>query len=217
MPAVFSRLSFALAAAILSAAIADPFVESVSNSGIFGGRYADDNHLGVLPALLAGIALTVALLAVSCARLWRGSARGSGDWLLVAAKTISGRSPLRDLPYAFALQMVALYAIERFEALLAGGTVEGLEWLGGPIAFCLVAHALIGASCTLLLAALVRALLRTFASFAYGAVHLVWLAPSRAVAPSFRVVAGTSFCRRAQAPHSRQTGGRAPPLLPSAA
>ncbi len=213
MTALFSRLSFALAAAVVAASLGDPFVESVSNSGIFGGHYADDNHLGVVPALFAGIGLTAALLLVRCVRLWCGSARGSGDRILAAAKTIAGRSPLRDLPSVFALQMLAVYAIERSEAWLAGGTVDGLEWLGGPIAFSLLAHALIGAACTLLLAAFVRALLRTFASLAYGAAHLVWLAPSRAVARSFRLRADTKLCRRAQAPHVRQTGGRAPPLL----
>ena len=48
-----SRLPFLLAVAILAAGLGDPVVELVSNTGIVGGNYADDNHLGVVPTLLA--------------------------------------------------------------------------------------------------------------------------------------------------------------------
>jgi len=45
-----SRLPFLLAVALVAAALGDAFVETVSNSGLVGAGYADDNHASVLPA-----------------------------------------------------------------------------------------------------------------------------------------------------------------------
>ncbi len=210
-----SRLLFLSCAALVAAAIADPLVESVSNSGVLGGRYDDDNHLGVLPFLLAGIGLAAAILVARCARIWRGSRDRSRDWLIDAAKDISSRAPLADLPVLFALQLAALYALEASEQLLAGGDVGTMAWLGGPIAFSLLVHGLVGAGCMLLLGTLMRAILRTFASLAYGVLRLTWIARSRATVPAVRRNRARQPYACAQSPHVRQIGGRAPPFLPA--
>ncbi len=46
------------------------------------------------------------------------------------------------MPLIFALQLLALYAIETFEQVVVyGHPLGGLLWLGGPIAASLVVHA----------------------------------------------------------------------------
>jgi len=206
-----SRLFVLLCAALVAAAIADPLVESVSNSGVLGGHYDDDNHLGVVPVLLVGIALAATILFAHCARILRSSAGGSRDWLVDTAKDISARAPLQDLPALFALQLAALYALEATEQLLVGGDVGTMAWLGGPLTFSLLVHGLTGAGCMFLLGALMRAILRTFASLAYHVLHLAWIARAHAT-PTLHLISERRLHARAQSPHVRQIGGRAPPL-----
>ena len=198
--------------ALVAAALADPLVETVANSGMLGGHYADDNHLGVVPFLLAGLAFAAIVAVGRCVRLWRNAANGSCDWLVAAAKDSAGRFPLADLAWLYALQLLALYALEATEQLLSGGDVATMAWLGGPIIFSLAVHAAIGAACLWLLAAFMRGVLRTFASLAYAIRRLAWFFSSRPLVPAFDRAWRPSVPARAQAPHVRQIGGRAPPL-----
>lgn len=209
-----SRLPFLVAAAIIAAAIADPVVESVSNTGIFGGGFADDNHLGVVPTLLVGALLVLNILALRFSEICRRSAAGSGDRLIDIARGFASRSSARDLPCVFVMQLIALFALESAEQFATGGRLlGGTEWLGGPVFFSLTVHALIGAGCTFALGAFMRAIVGAFAAIVRTALRFIWLAISRATGGDFDLDRNTLF-PRAQAPHVRQIGGRAPPLLP---
>jgi len=204
-----------MAVALIAAALADPAVESVSNTGIFGGHYADNNHLGVVPTLLVGVLLVLEIAALRCLDVVRRSTNGSREWLVDVARGISERSPAQDLPYVFGLQLAALFLLESIEQLAVGGQLlGGAAWLGGPILFSLLLHALVGAGCTFALGSFMRALVRTFASFVRTAIRFIWLAIARATGGGFRFGGRQASCLRAQSPHVRQVGGRAPPLLP---
>ena len=190
-----SRLSLLAAAALIAAAVGDVTVESLANTGIFGNGYSDHNQLTVVPTLIAGVLLALELLAV---RVFGSLCRGTrgGDWLVDAASTF-GRLGLGDVCFGVALQLAALFAMESTEQLVAGqGLLGGVVWLGAPVAISLAIHALIGAGCTLLLAYAMRAL-------------VVAAKPLRTLAYAAR---GVTLVTRAQAPHVRQIGGRAPPL-----
>jgi hypothetical protein len=207
-----TRRFFLVAVAIIAAAIADPIVESLANAGIFGGHYADNNHLSVLPALFVGGVLVLLTLALRCFGFWRDS-HDPDDWVIRVARSFSGRSPARDMPCVFLMQLLALFVMENAEQVCSGGKLlGGTAWLGGPIFFSLLAHALIGAACLFALAMFMRGLLRTLASFVRAIVRFVWLTIARSSSCTHFGHRATSLSL-AQAPHVRQIGGRAPPLL----
>lgn len=211
-----SRLPFLIAAALVAAGLGDPVVESVSNTGIFGGHYADTNHTGILPTLLAGLIITLEVLLVRLREVWRRAAGGdAAGGLIQAARELAARPFARDLPSVFALQLSALFVLESAEQLALGGKLSGgTVWLGGPILFSLSVHALVGGLCTFALGAGMRALLR-FASLVATAVRFIWLAIQRETGAGFCLYRQTPRFACAQAPHVRQIGGRAPPLLPT--
>jgi hypothetical protein len=210
--AVATRRLFLLAVAIVAAAVADPAVELVANTGILGGHYADNNHLSVIPALVVGGSLALLVLVARCIDVWRSGA-SNGDWLLDAARAFSARPPLRDLPSVLVLQLVALFLMESSEQLAQGGKLlGGAAWLGGPVAFSLLAHALIGAGCLLALGSFMRAILRTFASLVRLVIRFVWLAIARE-SGGFRLGSRETARLRSQSTYVHQIGGRAPPLL----
>jgi hypothetical protein len=208
------RFPFLVTIALVAAALGDPFVESVSNTGIFGGSYADNNHLGVLPALFVGGALLLALATLRCAAIWHSSRDDSGAWLKHAARDIAGRSPWYDLVFVLGVQLALLFALESCEQLVAAGTLlGGLAWLGGPILFSLTAHALIGLGCLFALRSLMRAIARTFAALVHAALGLLWVLNARSGDAAVHLFGYLPLALRAQAPNVRQIGGRAPPLL----
>jgi hypothetical protein len=210
--ALATRRLFLVAVALIAAAVADPIVESLANAGILGGHYADNNHLSVIPALLVGGSLVLTTLALRCVDGWRASP-ATGDWLVDVAKTFSQRSPCRDLPYVFSMQLLALFLMESAEQFAIGGKpLGGSAWLGGPIVFSLIAHALIGAGCLFALVAFMRGLLRTLASFVRAVVRFVWLALAHAIVCFDAGRRATSLFRN-QVAHVNHIGGRAPPLL----
>jgi hypothetical protein len=215
--ALTSRLPFLLAVALIAAAIADPVVESISNTGVFGGHYADDNHTGVIPTLLGGLLLVLEIVAARCISVLRRSPKGSRAWFVDVARGISSGSGAHDLPYAFGLQLAALFLLESSEQLLVGGKLlGGTAWLGGPIVFSLLTHALIGAGCFVALRRVLRALVTAFASLVGAALEFILLARSLAEPRALARRCDAQIPRRAQAPHVRQIGGRAPPLLQTA-
>ena len=145
------RFWFALAAAVVAAAIADPCVEAVSNAGTFGpGAFTDGSNLDVLPALALGLGLLCVLLV---ARIRGEMLRASGDALR------GGIAQL--LPAIFVAQMGVLYAMETLEQIVVTGHVMGAAvWLGGPIAFSLAVHAVFCVAVAYALAAMVHGLAR---------------------------------------------------------
>lgn len=210
------RLPFLTAAACIAAALADSVVESVANTGIFGGHYADNNHLGVIPAFLVGVIVALEFAAMHVVAGLRRSAHGADTWLRYAARAIAERSPVPDLPFVFAMQIVALFLLESAEQFAVGGTaLRGSQWLGGPIGFSLLLHASACVGCTFALRSVMCALARTFATF-ICAIRFVWLAIARASGHHVCFNVRPAACLRAQSPHVRQTGGRAPPLLQTA-
>jgi hypothetical protein len=211
LPSRLRRLPYLIAIALVAAAIGDPLVESIANTGVFGSVYHDGNQLSVVPTLVVALALALWLACRRAVAVWRRSRDGRGDWVIEAAQRGRTGSPLRDVPMVFAAQLVAVFAMEAVEQLVAGGPLEtGLSWLGGPVAFSLAVHALICVALTLALARLCVAIVATVDSLVRAAVAFV-LATQPAV--SVRFFARRFAARpRAQAPHVRQIGGRAPPL-----
>jgi hypothetical protein len=223
--AASSRIPFLIAVALVAAAIADPVVESISNTGVFGGHYADDNHTGVIPTLLAGLLLMFEIAAVRCFQSLRSSNRsnrsngsnGSNGRLADVAREFSTRSPARDLPSVLALQLAVLFMLESTEQLLVGGKLlGGIAWLGGPICFSVVTHALVGSGCLLLLRRLTQAMSTAFASLVRIAIEFVLLVRVLGEHGAVLRRRDEPAHLRAQSPHVRQIGGRAPPLLQTA-
>jgi thiol:disulfide interchange protein len=103
--------------------------------------------------------------------------------------------------------------MESVEQLFFGGKLlGGTVWLGGPIAFSVLTHALLGAACMALFAGIVRWLHAAIASLVREAVEAILFSRSRAGARAFLTRGPDSSPLRAQSPHVRQIGGRAPPL-----
>jgi hypothetical protein len=209
-----SRFPFLIAAALIAAAIADPVVESISNTGVFGGGYDDNNHLGVVPTLLAGLLLAAEMLVMRFIEIVRRSANRSHRSLIDVARGFAARPIARDFPCVFAVQLLALVALESSEQLIAGGELlGGTAWLGGPIVFSLLMHGLIGAGCTLALGVCMRSILQAFASIVLTVIRFTWLAIARTAGSGLDLDRQDTVCWRAQAPHVCRIGGRAPPRI----
>ena len=208
------RLPFLIAVALVAAALGDALVESVSNTGIFGPSYFDNNHLSIVPALLAGIVLALEAIGFHCYALFRRARSTQRGWLVDVATCIAARSVFADLPYVFVMQIVALFVMESAEQLVFGGKLlGGTAWLGGPMAFSVVTHALIGALCTVLLGWSMRAISETVASLVVTAIAFITIAVARNAAGPILARRDELTSPRAQSPHARQIGERAPPLL----
>lgn len=208
-----SRLPFLIAVALIAAAAGDALVETIANSGAVGHGYADNNHLSVVPALVGGASLAAMLVWRRCVALLRHPAQHA-DWLVSADKEMSARSPFADVPFVLLLQFGALFVMESCEQLcfsskLLGGTV----WLGGPIWFSVLAHVLLGLSCTLLLRRAVHALVGRCAVLVVTVLALMLDAFDRSDASVFARRCDRSCFRHNQTLRVHQIGERAPPLL----
>jgi hypothetical protein len=168
--------------------------------------------------------LFVVTVAIGFFETWRrgrthtGSVTSDRDWLVDAARETCSRPLANDLPLILILQFAALFVLESCEQLAGGGRLlGGTAWLGGPPAFALATHALVGLAGTLTLAAFMRGVVRTLASLVHAALAFIWLLHARTSPERFGRGARGSRRPRAQAPHVRQIGGRAPPLSPASA
>jgi len=208
-----SRLPFLIAVALLAAAIGDPLVETISNTGILGPGYADNVHSSVVPTLIAALVLALLLIGAQCRRLvqWQGEAR---ERPIDVARRFLARSSMHDIPFVFAIQLAALFVMESSEQIFCeGGLLGGSAWLGGPVWFSLLAHAVAAAACTVLIARGMRAIVRRCARLVEIAFDRVLCAFRRESVSRFaRVDAATTRCR-SQVLHVHQLGERAPPLL----
>ncbi len=141
------RLWFALAVAVIAAAIADPLVEAASNAGWFGrGVFTDHSNVDVLPALISGAALVACYVVLRVRRELMRASR-------YALRTRVGRL----LPVIFAAQIAVLYAMETVEQLtIAGHVMGGTIWLGGPAWFSLPVHAAVAIAVACALARLTQ-------------------------------------------------------------
>lgn len=153
---VFSGWLFRVVVAVAAAAVADPLVERLSDTGMFGpGRFTDHSNLDVIPALLVAFGLSALFVAVLAARMLRKPVYPP-QWLRRYAGELDSASVCRMLPSIFVLQIVALLGMETLEQIItAGHPLGGALWLGGPIAFSLCGHFL---SCAIFTWALFHAL-----------------------------------------------------------
>jgi hypothetical protein len=194
-------------------------VETVSNSGLFGSGYHDNNHVSVIPALVAGAIFVLGIIGARCWSVVRGaSSLRRGDWLLESATRFAQPSALLDLPIVLAAQVAALFVMEGTEQLVSGGQLlGGTVWLGGPILFSLATHALLGTSCMLLFLALMRSIHGAVASLVRRTIEIILVSLARGSARLVVDRRDDAAASHLQAPPARQIGGRAPPPLPFAA
>ncbi|HUA10356.1 MAG TPA: hypothetical protein VMA98_13900 [Candidatus Acidoferrales bacterium] len=195
------RIWFAVAVAVISAAIADPLVEAASNAGWFGSaNFTDHSNLDVIPALLSGaILLGIALVL----RVRRELLRASSEAL---------RTHLaRLLPAVFMLQLGVLFAMETIEqTVVAGRALGGSIWLGGPVWFSLSVHALVCVAVAFVLARAVRACARTTVRV-IRRLRALALRALHGPAPLALRRHGSRAVDRS-APALRRAGNRAPPF-----
>lgn len=190
-------------------------VETLSNAGLFGRGYSDHNHISVIPALVAGLLLMLIALGRRCIELCRRSSERR-DWMPGVARHICASSPARDLPYVLVLQIAALYVMESTEQLLLGGRLlGGAAWLGGPVWFSLLAHALAGAACTLAITRTARAVLKRFAALLAEALDFILLAFAKQPCAIVADRRCDSSFRPMPLLDVRRIGERAPPFLPT--
>jgi hypothetical protein len=200
-----SRLPLLLATAIVAAALGDACVETIANSGIIGRGYADNNHLSIIPALVAGVCLLLIAIVMRCVHLLRHSR---------VPRAAPAHSPFFDAACVFAFQITALFVMETVERIAYGGNVSfSIAWLGGPVWFSLPAHAVLACVCTRAAARFTRSAAHRCAALVAIALRSFLLAPSSgALLPAHRGDAAfllpERFC-------VRNTGERAPPFLPA--
>ncbi len=210
---VVSRLPFLATVALIAAALGDPLVETISNTGIFGRGYYDNDHASVVPTLVVGSVLAIVMIVRRTLALLR-AAPESGQWPIEMARYISARSPIQDLPYVLVIQFIALFGMESAEQILLGGKLlGGLVWLGGPLWFSLFVHVAIGTVCTVAIARAMRAIVTHCATLVVSALEYKLDAFSRENAALFIRRDGESARFRIQVLHVHQLGERAPPLL----
>lgn len=199
------RAWFCIAAALVAASIADPLVEFASNSGSFGpGSFTDHSNQDVLPALAAGLALGAVYVFCRARRIL--TAHGG------AVVRAIGVRPL--LPYIFAVQIALLYGMETVEQIVvAGHSLGGTIWLGGPPAASLGVHAAICTLTTFLMGRLTRFLSQKAVTLVARIVAAIGLAPRSPAMLFLRVTLRAG--ERRFAPLRRRIGERAPPQLPA--
>lgn len=200
-----SRLPLLLATAIVAAAVGDACVETIANSGILGRGYADNNHLSVVPAFVAGVCLLAIAVIVRCIHLLRRT-RGVGP--------LPAPSPLFAVACVLAFQIAALFIMETVERLTYGDNVSfGTAWLGGPVWFSLLAHAALAYVCTHAAAHLTRSAANRCAALV--AIALRSFLPSRAAGAVLTARRSDAAFLLAERFCVRNTGERAPPFLPT--
>jgi hypothetical protein len=190
-------------------------VETISNAGFFGTGYSDNNHLSVVPTLVAGALLTVLLIGRRCYESIRRPAEHR-DWLIDIATRVAERSPLEDIPCVVLLQFIALFAMESGEQLLSGGRIlGGTAWLGGPVWFSLVTHLLLGSALTIVLALSMRSIVKKCTTLITAALEVLLDPRCPDCAATFAHQRDEAIAFHRQRVHVHQLGERAPPLLPA--
>jgi len=208
-----ARLAFVVTAALIAAGIGDPLVETIADTGAFGAGYHDTNHLGVLPALICALGVALEMAVLYGLRAFSAGARHGGERLRSLARRIGTHRARADVPFVFALQLAAVFAIESFEAFAAGGkTVDATSWLGAPPAFSLAVHGALAFGITVALARVARALVATLASLVRVALRFIAVPPLRE-RPALRDLGDAALLARRLRVRVRETGERAPPVL----
>ncbi len=206
------RALFVCAAALLAAATANPIVESIADSGVFGRGYADHDQSSVGPTLAVAALFALAFVFVRTMRILKRAAH-TESLLCGIARDLSRRAPASDLPLVIALQFAALYAMERVECFTNGGVESGLAWLGGPVVFALTVHAFFGIAVTFGLAWGLRTLARLLATAVRAILEAIAFIRTQTAAPVFAPQEFDALAGRSLA-HVGSLRGRAPPHAP---
>ena len=197
----FARVWFVCASALVAAAVANSLVESISGSGAFGGGYVDNDHRSVLPVLAIGAIFALAVLIAK-----------TRAWIVAAARDLADRCVVGDLPRVVGLQLFVVFAMENAESFASGGGgVGGVRWLGGPLAFALLAHLTIGIATTFALGFALRALARLLATVVRSAFDVGAFLRARADDTTFFRRAIARVCEASPLADVRAIRGRAPP------
>jgi len=204
------------AIALVAAAIGDPLVESISNAGIFGSGYRDDNHQSVFTVLVVGLVLAC-LLVVARFRRARGvSGRSAREWLRVAASGFAKTSASRNIAAVFAAQLAVVYAMESCEQALAhGGPLHGLLWLGAPALFSLAIHFGVCLFCSFAARRITRCLLAAAIVALCDALDRLLVALARDAVRGFAERSGAQIVCRLELFVAHCIRGRAPPSCPA--
>ncbi len=203
------------ATAVLAAAIGDPLVETIANSGAVGRGYNDSDHMSVIPALIvAGLLISVALLA-RCIHAWRASTSGPHlHGSSARTREMTSRSIVLDAPIVYSIQLFALFVMENFEQLLSNGRfTTATAWLGGPMWFSLLFHAILCIACLGLLRWSTRVLAGKVVSILRDALQVIHAFQKDETTYARRANPSHWLCRLD--PCVRRTRGRAPPYRPA--
>jgi len=200
------RFPFLLAAALIAAGLGDPLVEALAGAGAFGPGYADNNHLGVVPALLAA---ALVLFAVFVLRCYEGWCRRRGERNAAMRERPPG---LGELPIVLAMQLGAVCGMEFVEAAVARVPMQpGLEWLGGPAAWSVPLYAMVALAALAIVRRYARAMPRACAAVV-RALGLFLIRSARVSAAPYAPRSARERCHNTPALLARRIGGRAPPL-----
>ncbi|TAM73652.1 hypothetical protein EPN44_13245 [bacterium] len=204
---------FCLAAAVTAAAVVDPIMERLSNTGIFGpGTLTDRSNLDIVPALGAAAALSLVVLIGLVRRTLAGASHVPG-WLHISARAADDATLPRVLPAIYALQIATLFAMETVEqVIVAGHPLGGSIWLGGPPALSLLLHAVGCVAITVVLSRVLRWSAQTLLEIVAIVRELV-LATLGAPAPATAASAWRTTIRRPLEEIIERLTGRAPPYL----
>jgi hypothetical protein len=202
------------AVALVAAALGDPLVETVSNTGIFGRAFIDDNHQSVAIVLVAGIVLGVLLLIARFRFAAAGASTNSRDWLREVISGLLSTSSSRHIAPIFAAQMAVVYAMESCEQLLGtGASVHGFSWLGAPIVFSLPMHLAVCVFCAYVIRHATRAILPAFIAVIRDVLDRILVEFARNAARSVFVSSIEQLVRHVELTATERIRGRAPPSL----
>lgn len=210
------HLALIASIALAGAAIGDFCVESISNTGVFGAAFFDDDQRNVYPTLIFGVALGLlvlgASLVVACRRARRPLSATKSEQIIDDAVRMLLRTPARALPALYVFQTLIVFVMESVEQLSDDGRLAGgCVWLGGPPAFSLLFHACVAAMCLTVVVHSMRAVLRAVGLLVRcvtSALVIRWSWPSQSF--SSRGIIAVSL---PQLSHIRELGGRAPPII----
>ena len=208
------KIWFCLAVATIAASVSDFIVETASDRGWFGpGDFSDHSSWVTGPALLVGLIFIALHLVLRVRASLFPAHNSSQNWLVVARQAL-GRKVLAWTPVIFAVQLLALFAMENIEQFVVYGHLfGGTVWLDGPVIYSVAIHAAFCVVVTWIAAKSVRALADATVQFVKFVLSFATLR-ERGIESQYLPYRRTaSFGQSIRA--LRCIGERAPPLLVS--
>jgi hypothetical protein len=203
-----------LAIALVAAAIGDPLVETIANSGLFGRAFVDRDQQSVVPVLVAGVLLGLLLLVARFRYAAALAGPQSRDWLREVVAQLSTTSSSRTVAPIFAAQLAVVYAMESCEhALGAGAAIVGLSWLGAPVAFSLLLHLGVCLLCISAVRRVTRALLPGLLAAICDVLDWIVVALGPDAGRGVFVNSRERVARHSTLTAAERIRGRAPPFL----